>query len=106
MDGVDKRVDVIATAMHGNMTVFDLEELELAYAPPFGSSRDPINIIGFVAANALRGTTKLVEWSEVQGSRPRKTSICWMSVRTSRLRSVIFEGALHIPWPELRDAHG
>ena len=78
LEGVDKRVDVIATAIHAGMTVFDLEELELAYAPPFGSSRDPVNLIGFVAANELRGDLKTVSWNEVD-KFSRMKSISWMS---------------------------
>jgi NADPH-dependent 2,4-dienoyl-CoA reductase/sulfur reductase-like enzyme/rhodanese-related sulfurtransferase len=54
-DGVDKRLDVLATAIRAGLTVFDLEELELAYAPPYGSAKDPVNMAGFVAANMLRG---------------------------------------------------
>ena len=54
-ESVDKRIDVLAVALRAGMTVFDLEELELAYAPPFGSAKDPVNYAGFVAANALRG---------------------------------------------------
>ena len=58
-DGVDKRIDVIATAMRGNLGVWDLEHLELAYAPPYGSAKDPINMAGFVACNLLRGDMDL-----------------------------------------------
>lgn len=54
-DGVDKRIDVLATAMRGNLSVSDLEHLELAYAPPYGSAKDPVNMVGFVASNLLRG---------------------------------------------------
>ena len=54
-DGVDKRIDVLATALRAGMTVFDLEHLELAYAPPYGSAKDPVNMAGFIAANLLRG---------------------------------------------------
>lgn len=54
-DGVDKRLDVLAVAIRQGLTVYDLEELELAYAPPFGSAKDPVNMAGFVAANLLRG---------------------------------------------------
>ena len=57
-DGVDKRLDVLATAIRAGMTVYDLEELELAYAPPYGSAKDPINMAGFVAANLLRGDVR------------------------------------------------
>jgi rhodanese-related sulfurtransferase len=58
-DGVDKRIDVLATAMQAGSTVFDLQDLELAYAPPYGSAKDPVNFAGFVAANALSGKTDL-----------------------------------------------
>lgn len=54
-DGVDKRIDIFATAIRAGMTVYDLEELELAYAPPYGSAKDPVNMAGFVAANFLKG---------------------------------------------------
>ena len=58
-DGVDKRLDVLAAAIRNGSTVFDLEEYELAYAPPFGSAKDPINMVGFVASNTIRGDLKL-----------------------------------------------
>ncbi len=54
-EGVDKRIDVLATAIKAGMTVYDLEELELSYAPPFGSAKDPVNMAGFIASNILRG---------------------------------------------------
>ncbi|OVE77351.1 hypothetical protein BVX99_02805 [bacterium F16] len=60
--GVAKRVDVIATAMRGGMTVFDLEELELAYAPPYGSAKDPVNFTGMIAANVLEGNSTVVHY--------------------------------------------
>ena len=58
-DGVDKRLDVLAAALRAEQTVYDLEELELAYAPPFGSAKDPVNMAGFVASNVLRGDISL-----------------------------------------------
>ncbi len=57
-DGVDKRLDVLATAVHAGLTVHDLEMLELAYSPPYGSARDPVNMAGFVASNLLRGDVR------------------------------------------------
>jgi rhodanese-related sulfurtransferase len=63
--GVDKRIDVIATALRAGLSVYDLEELELAYAPPYGSARDPVNIVGFVAGNILRGDVKTVNWDDI-----------------------------------------
>ena len=65
-EGVDKRIDVLATAIHGGMTVFDLEELELAYAPPYSSAKDPVNIAGFVASNLIKGDMKNVYPQEVE----------------------------------------
>ncbi|KAJ4148415.1 hypothetical protein LMH87_002886 [Akanthomyces muscarius] len=58
--GVDKRIDVLATAMQADMTVLDLEHLELGFAPPYGSAKDPVNIVGFVATNVLRGDCRIV----------------------------------------------
>lgn len=64
-DGADKRIDVIATAIHGNLGVEDLAELELAYAPPFGSAKDPVNIAGYVATNVLNQSHQMIEWREL-----------------------------------------
>jgi NADPH-dependent 2,4-dienoyl-CoA reductase/sulfur reductase-like enzyme/rhodanese-related sulfurtransferase len=65
-DGVDKRIDVLAVAIRAGMTVFDLQELELAYAPPYGSGKDPVNIAGFAATNILDGTVKIKHFTELQ----------------------------------------
>jgi peroxiredoxin family protein/rhodanese-related sulfurtransferase/TusA-related sulfurtransferase len=101
LEGVDKRVDVIATAIHGGMTVYDLEELELAYAPPYGSARDPINIIGFLAGNVLRGDVKTMEWDDVNQVDPAKT--VFLDVRDpEELALGQLEGAINIPLGELR----
>jgi len=64
-DGVDKRIDVLATAVRAKMTVYDLQELELAYAPPFSSAKDPVNMAGYVAANILQKAVQVVPWAEV-----------------------------------------
>ncbi len=64
-DGVDKRIDVIATAIHGGLTVQDLMDLELAYAPQFGSAKDAINIAGYVGDNLVTGTTESLQWFEL-----------------------------------------
>ena len=58
-DGVDKRIDVLAVALRSGMTVYDLEHLELAYAPPYGSAKDPLNMVGYLGANLLRGDIDL-----------------------------------------------
>ena len=101
VNGVDKRMDVLATALRAGMTVYDLEELELAYAPPYGSAKDPVNIAGFVAANVLRGDMKIVQWSEVEDARQRGDVI--LDVRTPREFALgCMEGAINIPVDELR----
>lgn len=65
-EGVDKRIDVIATAMRGGLHAEDLADLELAYAPPFGSAKDPINMLGYIAENLISGFTKSVQWDELE----------------------------------------
>lgn len=64
-EGVDKRIDVMATAIRASMSVYDLEELELAYAPPYSSAKDPVNMAGFVAANILKGDMDVIHWDEL-----------------------------------------
>ena len=65
-NAVDRTIDALATALQAGMTVFDLERLELAYAPPYGAAKDPVNIAGYLAANRLRGDAELVEWTRVR----------------------------------------
>lgn len=64
--GVARRIDVIATAMSSNATVFDLEDLELCYAPQFGAAKDPVNLAGMIAGNYLRGDLPLADWNELE----------------------------------------
>jgi len=95
-EGVDKRIDVIATAIQARMTVFDLEEMELAYAPQFGSAKDPINMAGFVAANVLRGDVRLAQADSLDGA-------LLLDVRTeAENRAGHISGATLIPIDELR----
>jgi len=102
IEGVDKRVDVIATAIHAGMTVFDLEELELAYAPPYGSARDPINIIGFLAGNVLRDDLETVDWNMVDKMDREKN--VFLDVRDPEELAIgMIEGSLNIPLGELRE---
>ena len=100
--GVDKRIDVIATAIHGCMTVYDLEELELAYAPPFSSAKDPVNIAGFVAANMLKGDVQTVNWDDIKGIDPENEILIDLRDKNELDESGFIEGALHIPVNELR----
>jgi NADPH-dependent 2,4-dienoyl-CoA reductase/sulfur reductase-like enzyme/rhodanese-related sulfurtransferase len=69
-EGVEKRIDVIAMAIQRGATVFDLEEAELCYAPQFGAAKDPVNIAGMIAANALRGDAPVAHWADVRSSEP------------------------------------
>ena len=104
-DGVDKRLDVFATALKGNMTVHDLAELELAYAPPYGSAKDPVNLAGMAAQNVLAGDVSLAQWNEVATLDPTKTLLLDVRRADERAKGFI-PGALHIPLDELRTRLG
>ena len=99
--GVDKRIDVIAVAQRAGLTVFDLEELELCYAPPFGSAKDPVNMAGFVAANVLRGDVALWEPEELATLNPEQMLVDVRTFDEFKLGSI--PGATCMPVDELRD---
>jgi NADPH-dependent 2,4-dienoyl-CoA reductase/sulfur reductase-like enzyme/rhodanese-related sulfurtransferase len=101
-DGVDKRIDILATAIRGAMTVYDLEELELAYAPPYSSAKDPINIAGYVAANILKGDVENIHWYELGEIDPEKDILLDLRNQDELDQAGRIEGALHIPLPTLR----
>jgi NADPH-dependent 2,4-dienoyl-CoA reductase/sulfur reductase-like enzyme/peroxiredoxin family protein/rhodanese-related sulfurtransferase/TusA-related sulfurtransferase len=103
-DGVDKRIDVFAVAIRAGLTVYDLEELELSYAPPFGSAKDAVNFAGFVAANALRGDSRLCQAEEfIKPASNQKL----LDVRTpEEFAAGTLPGAKNIPVDELRDRLG
>jgi CoA-disulfide reductase len=100
--GVDKRIDVLATAIRAKMTVFDLQELELAYAPPYSSAKDPINICGFVAANILKGDMEIAHWSEIEALQKNGEILLDLRTKFEMKHVGKIEGALHIPIDELR----
>lgn len=101
IEGVDKRIDVLATAMRAGMTVYDLEHLELSYAPPYSSAKDPINVAGFVAANILRGDMPPVHWHDI-ASRDR-AKVLLLDVRTPAEYAAGTVGdAINIPLDDLR----
>jgi NADPH-dependent 2,4-dienoyl-CoA reductase/sulfur reductase-like enzyme/peroxiredoxin family protein/rhodanese-related sulfurtransferase/TusA-related sulfurtransferase len=103
-DGVDKRIDVFAVAIRAGLTVLDLEELELSYAPPFGSAKDPVNFAGFVAANALRGDVKLCRVEDLL--KPQADQVL-LDVRTpDEFSAGTVPGAKNIPVDELRVRFG
>ncbi len=100
-EGVDKRIDVIATAIRGKMTVSDLTRLELAYAPPFSSAKDPVNMAGYVAENVILKKSNLFFLSEIKNI---KEEDIFIDVRTkSEFEKGSIEGAVNIPLDELRD---
>jgi NADPH-dependent 2,4-dienoyl-CoA reductase/sulfur reductase-like enzyme/peroxiredoxin family protein/rhodanese-related sulfurtransferase/TusA-related sulfurtransferase len=100
-EGVDKRIDVLATAVRHGLTVYDLEELELAYAPPYSSAKDPVNMAGFTAANILKGDMKVIhleEWEKLS-----KQNYFLLDVRTKEeFDNGHLEGAVNIPVDDLR----
>ncbi len=107
-DGVDKRIDVLATVIRLGGTVSDLAELELAYAPPYGSAKDPVNMLGFVAENILRGMVDFVTPYELDGLVGNKdqSPVTILDV-TESVERMIYElpDSYHIPLGELHDRY-
>ncbi len=100
-DGVDKRIDVLATAIIAKMTVRDIVDLELAYAPPFGSAKDPINMVAMVAQNKLNGITETITWKELF---TQEESPVIIDVRSEKERKTVYvKGSEHIPIDTLRE---
>ncbi|MDN4613144.1 FAD-dependent oxidoreductase [Leifsonia sp. F6_8S_P_1B] len=101
-EGVDKRIDVIAVAMAGGITASGLARLELAYAPQFGSAKDPVNQLGYVADNLRTGATRAIQWHELDSAVAAGATL--VDVRTGgEYAAGAIPGALHIPVDELRD---
>ncbi len=101
--GVDKRIDILATAIRAQMTVFDLEELELAYAPPYSSAKDPVNIAGFVASNILKNDMEIAHWDEISELMNQGAVLLDLRTKFELKHSGKIDGALHIPIDELRN---
>lgn len=102
VDGVDKRIDVIATAIRGGITAPELADLELAYAPPFGSAKDPVNMLGYIAENMMSGLLKTAQWNQTQELREAGYQL--IDVRTpSEYGRGTIPGAINIPVDEIRD---
>ena len=108
IDGADKRIDVIATAIKAGMTVDDLADLELAYAPPFGSAKDPVNVAGYVASNVLDGSHDIIGWSELRDIlRDAPDTIELIDVRTPEEYAIAsLPGARNIELNQLRKRLG
>ena len=101
--GVDKRIDVLATAIQNRMDVRDLQTLQLAYAPPYGSAKDAVNMAGYMAENLSDGIVKQFHWHDVD-NLPRDGSVVILDVRTpGEFRRGHFDGAVNIPVDELRE---
>ncbi|MDD5709769.1 MAG: FAD-dependent oxidoreductase [Candidatus Marinimicrobia bacterium] len=102
-EGIDKRIDILATAIRLGGSVEDLKTLELAYAPPFSSAKDPVNMAGFVAENVLKGRIVFCEWNAVE---TRKDAVI-LDVREDAERMAFaFTNSLDIPWGQLRQRAG
>jgi NADPH-dependent 2,4-dienoyl-CoA reductase/sulfur reductase-like enzyme/rhodanese-related sulfurtransferase len=102
VDGVDKRIDVIATAIRGGITAPELADLELAYAPPFGSAKDPVNMLGYIAENMMSGLLKTAQWNQTQEYRAAGYQL--IDCRTpSEFKNGAIPGAINIPVDEIRE---
>lgn len=100
-DGADKRIDVIATAIKGGLSVLDLPDLELAYAPPYSSAKDPVNMAGYVASNIMEGLAETVQWHEIDDIVASGGLL--VDVREPIEREAGFvPGSINIPLGELR----
>jgi rhodanese-related sulfurtransferase len=104
-EGLDKRIDVLATAIRAGLSAPELADLELAYAPPFGSAKDPVNMLGYIAENILSGLVETVQWHEVDEFRAQ--GVQFVDVRTPEefVRGTL-PGAINIPVDQLRERVG
>jgi NADPH-dependent 2,4-dienoyl-CoA reductase/sulfur reductase-like enzyme/rhodanese-related sulfurtransferase len=105
VDGVDKRIDVIATAIRGGITAPELADLELAYAPPFGSAKDPVNMLGYIAENMISGLLKTAQWNEIETFASQGYQL--VDVRSaSEYAAGSIPGAVNLPVDQIRDRVG
>jgi len=102
IEGVDKRIDVIATAIRGNITAPELADLELAYAPPFGSAKDPVNMLGYIAENVISGLVETAQWNEIEDFTSRGFELIDVRSAGEFARGHI-PGAVNISVDEIRE---
>jgi len=102
IEGVDKRIDVIATAIRGGITAPELADLELAYAPPFGSAKDPVNMLGYIAENVISGLVKTAQWNEIESFTSRGYELIDVRSAGEFARGQI-PGAVNISVDEIRE---
>lgn len=100
-EGIDKRIDVLATAIRGGLRASELLELELAYAPPFGSAKDPVNMLGYVAENLRSGTARSLQWFEVAAAQAAGATVIDVRTPGENSRGTI-PGAINVPVDSLR----
>ena len=102
-DGVDKRCDVYAVAIRANMTAYDLTNLELCYAPPYGSAKDPVNMAGYVIENTLTGKVEHICWDDLEAAKADENGML-LDVRTEAevANGGIIDGFINIPVDNLR----
>ncbi len=101
-EGVDKRIDVIATAIRCDLPAPELADLELAYAPPFGSAKDPVNMLGYIAENLLTGFTENVQWYDVRPMQSQGATVLDVRTEAEFARGAI-SGSINIPLDDLRN---
>lgn len=103
-DGVDKRIDTLATTIRLKGTIYDLMELELSYAPPFSSAKDPVNMLGYVAENILSHKARFIEWDEVDALLENKKDDFIILDVTEEMERMVFaiKDSYHIPLGKLR----
>ncbi len=100
-DGADKRIDTIATAIRLNASIYDLKELELAYAPPYSSAKDPVNMLGFVAENMITGKISFSNWDDINPEKSSEYTL--LDIREDvELLVYTMQNAKHIPLGQLR----
>jgi NADPH-dependent 2,4-dienoyl-CoA reductase/sulfur reductase-like enzyme/rhodanese-related sulfurtransferase len=99
--GIDKRIDVIATAIAGGLTASSLMDLELSYAPQFGAAKDPVNMLGYVADNMRRGVTRTLQWHELEDAVADGATVVDVRTGSEHARGAI-PGAVLLPVDELR----
>lgn len=103
--GVDKRIDILATAIKGELTIFDLPELEFTYAPPFGSAKDPVNMLGYAAMNLAEGLSHSIQWHELK--QELASGKILLDVRNeAELSNGRFKQSVNIPLNQLRERIG
>ena len=102
IEGVDKRIDVIATAIRGDITAPELADLELAYAPPFGSAKDPVNMLGYMAENVISGLIETAQWNQIEEFRSKGYELIDVRTEAEFDRGTI-PGAINMPVDSIRE---